>query len=82
VSPKLLSLASYVEEREDNAQVTIPKSLGIECRAKEVLAQYAQVRERTLESISEGVVCNCFRGETVTLNRHFQTSTHLPVRGG
>ena len=57
VSPKLLSLELYVEEckHEDNAQVTTPISRGIECRAKEVLPQYAQVRERTSASISEGV---------------------------
>jgi hypothetical protein len=47
VSPKLLGLEPYVEEckQEDNAQVTIPISLGIECRAKEVLSQYTQVRK-------------------------------------
>ena len=71
MSPKLLSLELYVEEckHEDNAQVMTPISRGIECRAKDVLPQYAQVRQRSSASISEGVVCNCFRGETV---RRFQ----------
>ena len=66
VGPKLLSLELYVEEcpeQEDNAQVTTPISVDMECRTKEVLPQDAQVRERTSASISEGVVCNCFRGE-------------------